>query len=230
MTRGDGGSSRRTVLAGLAALAAAGPAVADEAPSLVAHGILAQNPLALAFQAAPGQLPGVTLLGPKGERSIDELKGRTLLMPLWAEWCAPCMGEIPDFARLQSKYGNDKFAIVPVLSGTKKMLTPELIGEILNFLHAGVFEPLIEYNRGDKLLRAMARKGAGLAIPCNLLIAPDGHVVAREIGMKRDDDASGAASGKPGLIARAEAGESLSLWGEAAGEEFAAAMANGFLG
>ena len=227
--------SRRTVLTGLAGLAAARSAFAADTDSLVAHGILAQNPLAMAFESAPSELPDVMLTGPNGPRNISTLRGRTILMPLWAEWCAPCLEEIPDFARLQQKYGNAKFAIVPVLTGPKKKVDPDVIAKIFAFLHASVFEPLMEDNLSSHLMASMARRYNRYEIPCNLLIAPDGRVVGREFGLKSNSDDS-ASSGQPaspepkGSIAQAEAGESLSLWGKPAGEKFAQAMAKGFLG
>jgi thiol-disulfide isomerase/thioredoxin len=224
---------RRTVLAGLAGLAAVGPAAAAEPDSPVAHGALANNPLALAFESARSELPDITLVGPNGERDISTLMGRTILMPLWAEWCAPCLSEIPDFARLQEKYGNSSFAIVPILTGSRKQVTPAVAAQLFEFLHASVFEPLVEKNWGSRLMATMAVKsGNRIEIPCNLLIAPDGRVVGREIGVQRSadqDSVAAAASGRSAMIARAEAGEVLSLWGKDAGAEFAAAMAGGFL-
>jgi thiol-disulfide isomerase/thioredoxin len=167
-------------------------------------------------------------VGPNGERSMSELMGRTILMPLWAEWCTPCLSEIPDFARLQQKYGNSNFAIIPVLTGSRKKVTPAALTQMFGFLHASVFEPLIEQDWGNKLLITMAMTDGHTEIPCNLLIAPDGRVVGREFGIKLADDEQAAAySSHP--IARAEAGQSLSLWGKDAGDEFAAAMASGFL-
>jgi len=81
------------------------------------------------------------------------------------------------------------------------------------------------------LMDALAVRGVETAIPCNVLIAPSGRIVAREFGLKdgQPDDAKRADSNGPSLAARAEAGESLSLWGKAEGEQLAAAMANGFL-
>lgn len=220
--------NRRNFLVSAACLSVA-PARADDNASPVAHGVLANNPLALAFEAAPAQLPDVLVLGPNGTRNISEFKGRTLLMPLWAEWCAPCLSELQDFASLQKKHGNDKFVIVPILSGTQKRMTPATVQQLFSYLHADALEPLIENHFGDRLLTTMARgKGREVEIPCNLLIAPDGHVVGREFGMK---EASGVkADTKHQLLAQAEAGNVLSQWGKEPGDEFAAAMANGFLG
>jgi thiol-disulfide isomerase/thioredoxin len=217
---------RRRVLAGIAGVAAL-PSVARAAPSPIARGALAKNPLALAFESAPESLPGVLITGPSGTRNISEFKGRTLVMPIWAEWCPPCLAELGDFARLQRKHGNDRFAIVPILSGTRKRMTPDVIKQLFQALRADVFEPLMEYRLGSKLVNVMARRGRGIQLPCNLLVAPDGRVAGRVFGLQSEE--YGGGEGRE-LIRRAEAGQVLSYWGQPAGDEFAAAMANGFLG
>jgi len=220
--------NRRNFLACAGSLAIV-PARADDAASPVAHGVLANNPLALAFETAPAELPDVDVLGPNGTRSLSEFKGRTLLMPLWAEWCAPCLSELQDFAGLQTRHGNDKFAIVPILTGTRKQMTPAIIARLFADLHADALAPLIESRFGERLLHAMAKKKNGdFAVPCNLLVAPDGHVVGREFGLSESSDVKAGSSHQ--LLAQAEAGTVISLWGKDAGDEFAAAMANGFLG
>lgn len=222
---------RDAVLGGLAGIVSGRAHAAEDLSSPIAHGILEQNSLAKEFEPSPqSELPEINIWGPQGKRSIRELKGRTLLMPLWAEWCAPCISELPDFARLQKKYGNAQFAIVPVLTSSLKRFTPQRLGEILAALQAGIFEPLIEDNWGARLTRVFAKKpGAPLgALPCNLLIAPDGRVVARAIGRTPKTDLSPAKSFKE-TFERSRSGEVQSRWGEPDGEAFAAAMADRFL-
>ena len=223
---------RRSVMAGLAGLAL--PAAAEENTSPVAHGILANNEIALAFQKCPADLPDVKLVGLQGEFDFDSLKGRTILMPLWAEWCAPCLSELPDFARLQKKFGNAKFSIIPVLTGAQRQVTPPHMAEMFAILHAEALPTVMEKNFGARLIHTMGRDGNGWAIPCNLLIAPDGHVVGRETGrITADDAANGPAPEKTKdaeSVTRAIHGQTQSIWGKQAGEEFARAMANGFLG
>jgi thiol-disulfide isomerase/thioredoxin len=225
--------NRRTVLAGLAATAA--PLLAGAADSPLAHGVLANNRLAQAFKPAPqSRLPDVPLVGLHGEFSIDTLKGRTILMPLWAEWCAPCLSEIPDFARLHKKFSNAKFIIVPVLTSTMKQFTPSDIGRVFTVLHAEALPPVMEKNLGSRLARTMGRQGDSYALPCNLLIGPDGTVIGREIGRISAADASDGPvpqkSPDPETVTRAINGQAQSEWGKADGEEFARAMADGFLG
>jgi thiol-disulfide isomerase/thioredoxin len=228
---------RRTVLAGLAGIALAPPcgARADDVPnSPVAHGVLAKNQLALAFERPkhPTELPDFALIGRNDrELAVSDLKGRTLLMPLWAEWCAPCLSELSDFARLQQIYGNGSFAIVPILTGTQKKFTPAILAEFFGYLHAGVFEPLMEKGLRDRLMKTMAQIESGPELPCNLLVTPDGTVVGREFGAIRSDDQAAmlATADRTQVLRRSEAGQTLSLWGKEDGEQFAAAMAGGFL-
>lgn len=220
--------NRRSFVAGVTALAAKPARVAD-ATSPIGHGVLAQNSLALAFEPVSAQLPDINVMGLNDRRSIRAIKGRTILMPLWAEWCAPCMSELPDFARLQAKYGNDKFAIVPVLTATQKAFTPESLQGLFKVAHLDIFEPLIESGRGRTLMDRMGRMGNVVALPCNLLIAPDGQVIAREMGRIPNSDDTNPAKSYKETLARMDANMIQSRWGQADGEQFAAAMADGFM-
>jgi thiol-disulfide isomerase/thioredoxin len=222
---------RRAVLAGLASLGLPRPVVAEEPASPVAHGVLAKNALALAFEPAPGDLPDVMVTGPNGDQPVsDLLKGRTVLMPIWAEWCVPCLVEIPDFARLQQVYGKAKFAIVPVLSGAQKQMTPERIATLFAALNASIFEPLVERDFGHQLLNKMAAVGSHINIPCNVLIGPDGHVIAREMGLARKQDAPEVkeTDDRYARVEKAASGQTESIWGTSVGDEFAVAMSLGF--
>jgi thiol-disulfide isomerase/thioredoxin len=227
---------RRTVLGGLAAAAVAPAARAD---SPLAHGVLENNRLAQAFVTAPRRLPAVKIVGPAGTRALRDLVGgRTLIMPLWAEWCAPCMIELPEFARLQAKYGSERFAIMPILTATQHVFSPESLRGILKSLvRLDVFEPLMEDRAGDRLMWDMAVRqagvrleGSGAALPCNLVIGPDGEVKGRIFG-DRDIQDSSATKAKTydDAVNRAQNGQIQTIWGSADGDAFVAALAQGFL-
>lgn len=53
----------------------------------------------------PQWLPAVNLPDLSGkERTLDEWKGKTLVVNFWATWCPPCRKEIPAFNRIQQAY------------------------------------------------------------------------------------------------------------------------------
>ena len=221
--------SRRSVVAGLAAATAAPVAVchaADEPVSPVARGMLADNALAKAFQPIPGNhdIGDVELDGPDGTRSFADFRGKTLIVPLWAEWCGPCLSELPDFARLERMYGSASFAIVPVLTGTRKAFKPPLLASVFAKMGTSVFEPLIEHRYGSRLLKMLAmQSNHEIAIPCNVLVSPTGAVVAREIGKLTADTAPDANA------ALRSATTAQTLWSTPVADEFVGALATGFL-
>lgn len=226
----DSRLSRRTALASLGvALLASRTFAADTSP--VAIGDLAGNKLAQAFETAPSELPDVTIAGPSGYRPlIDIVKGRTVFMPLWAEWCAPCLIELSDFARLQEVYGNDRFAIIPILTATNRKFTPQLLGEFLQAVKAPGFEPLMEMNFGRKLATTLAGTDRRFALPCNVLISPSGKVVGREISLQRiEDGADASAKTNTERLNDVLHGNTQSLWGTKEGDDFVSCLSGGFV-
>ncbi len=45
-------------------------------------------------------------------KTLAGFKGKTILLNLWATWCAPCREEMPSLDRLQKAMGSDKFEVV----------------------------------------------------------------------------------------------------------------------
>ena len=53
------------------------------------------------------EIPDFTLKDPAGkEVRLTSLKGKPLLINLWATWCAPCVAELPALNRLAEKRGD----------------------------------------------------------------------------------------------------------------------------
>ena len=54
-----------------------------------------------------------TFNGPDGQSmTLDDLKGKVVLLNLWATWCAPCRKEMPYLDTLQKELGSDQFEVV----------------------------------------------------------------------------------------------------------------------
>ena len=57
----------------------------------------------------------------KGEQhSLDDYRGRVLLVNFWASWCPPCIHEMPGLKRLRQKLEDQPFEILAVNAGEKK--------------------------------------------------------------------------------------------------------------
>jgi thiol-disulfide isomerase/thioredoxin len=101
------GHGNQTVVAGDCAPALA--AAKRLAP--LAHGEVA------AFRTAdpPAKLDQLDFKAPDGaEVSLASFAGKTVLLNLWATWCAPCRSEMPALDRLQTAKGSDRFQVVAV--------------------------------------------------------------------------------------------------------------------
>lgn len=151
-----GGSCQAALLAGKAGKAAATGEVAAFLP--------ARQPLSVAdlsFKDADGK----TI-------SIADFKDKTLLLNLWATWCAPCREEMPALDRLQGERGGEDFAVVAVsvdrgpLDKPRKFL--EDIGTDSLTLYAdntmGIFNELRSRGRAAGLPTTMLIDGEGCEI------------------------------------------------------------------
>lgn len=49
-----------------------------------------------------------------GPTGMNDHSGQTVLLNLWATWCAPCREEMPTLARLQERVGGEDFQVLPV--------------------------------------------------------------------------------------------------------------------
>jgi thiol-disulfide isomerase/thioredoxin len=81
---------------------------------------------AVALHARPQPAPPLAFTGPGGEAvTLAALKGKTLLVNLWATWCAPCLKEMPALDRLQKEMGGPDFAVVAINIDTRNLDKPK---------------------------------------------------------------------------------------------------------
>ncbi|AMB46445.1 TlpA disulfide reductase family protein [Methylobacterium sp. AMS5] len=106
-------------------LAASGPC-AEAAPVAARLAPLARGDVA-AFDASapPKPAPAVAFKGPDGAPTdLASLRGKLLLVNLWATWCAPCKAEMPALDRLQGELGGDTFQVVAINVETRNLDKP----------------------------------------------------------------------------------------------------------
>lgn len=75
----------------------------------------------LSIAATPGEvMEGQTLreaplYGFAGDfRKLSELRGKPLIINVWASWCGPCRAEMGSLERLSQRYGGKQFNIIGI--------------------------------------------------------------------------------------------------------------------
>ena len=65
--------------------------------------------------AQPTAPPDHVFYDAKGKAmTIADLKGKVVVMNIWATWCAPCQAEMPTLAKLQAHYKDKPVEVVAV--------------------------------------------------------------------------------------------------------------------
>jgi thiol-disulfide isomerase/thioredoxin len=85
------------------------------------------------LQDYPGTSPAPVLRldSVKGQPiSLDDYRGRVVLINFWATWCPPCVEEIPSLGRLQQKFPTEEFSIVSVDVGDQKKQVEQFLKKV----------------------------------------------------------------------------------------------------
>ena len=103
---------------------------------------------------------------------LAPLRGRIVVVNLWATWCAPCVTEMPTLAALQRAYPAERLTVVPV-----SVDPPRLLPNAKNFID--VHDPLPLYHDPNFAMpTALGVKG----MPATIIYGRDGREIARLMG------------------------------------------------
>ena len=100
--------------------------------------------------------------------------GRVLLVNFWATWCAPCREEIPDLKALQKEFRDEGLRIIGVALDRKGRAVVAPFAEKLDITYP------VAVDR-DGVAEAAFGPLAGL--PTTVLVAPDGQITHRVVGL-----------------------------------------------
>lgn len=138
---------------------------------LLISGAFAQQKTKTELKSAVKPLPNLSLNTVGGQKwSLDETRGRVVLLNFWATWCAPCRVEVPYLVRLSNKYKTGGLNVVGV------NIDSDNIEQINSFIK----EFKVDYTvlltvPGSTLTRQKA-------VPMSLLIDGKGVLVKKYVG------------------------------------------------
>ena len=118
--------------------------------------------------------PDFTLLTPEDESiTLSELRGKAVLVNLWASWCGPCRAEMPAMQRIYEEYKDAGLVILAVNATNQDSIT-----NALSFYqeHQLTF-PLLLDTTGEVSQMYQLR-----ALPSSFFIGPDGVIEEVVIG------------------------------------------------
>lgn len=85
------------------------------APKQVFSDETEEEMMGLTYHPRPIDVPGFIFYNGNGQPlTLESLKGKVVVVNLWATWCAPCIVEMPDLDRLQRSYKNSGLEVVPI--------------------------------------------------------------------------------------------------------------------
>jgi thiol-disulfide isomerase/thioredoxin len=104
-------------------------------------------------------------------RTLDDYRGRLVLLNFWATWCEPCRDEMASMRKLQERLAGRPFAVVLVNYGEARARVADFVAR-----EAIAFPMLLDPNQ------SAPRAWRVRVLPSSFLIAPDGRVRYSVIG------------------------------------------------
>jgi thiol-disulfide isomerase/thioredoxin len=138
------------------------------------------SPVQAKAQVAAGEigsrLPEFSATDLNGRQiSSADLRGKVVLIDIWATWCGPCKKEMPSYQRLADEYGARGFAVV----GLKANMMADTEDPLSFAKRMGVHYPLVIAT--DDLLQKL---GGLEGLPTTLLYDRQGILRKKVIGFE----------------------------------------------
>ncbi len=129
---------------------------------------------AVALAREPRSVPDLVFSDAEGrERRLSDWRGRTVLLNLWATWCAPCRKEMPALDALQAALGGAAFEVVSINIDTRNLDKPRAW-----LREAGVDRLAYYADPKAKVFQDLKAVGRAFGMPTTLLVDPRGCEVA----------------------------------------------------
>ena len=122
----------------------------------------------------PVTAPGFSLTDMDGEQhTLDDYRGKVIMLNLWATWCPPCLREIPSMESIFQDLKDKGFVVLAV----NQFETPDHVFAYMGQLSVYPTFPVL-FDRDSQVSELYGVKG----LPTTLLINKQGQVVYRALG------------------------------------------------
>jgi thiol-disulfide isomerase/thioredoxin len=105
--------------------------------------------------------------------TLNEFKGKVVLVNFWASWCPPCTNEMPGFQKVFEEYETKGFSVIGVAVDDIKL---QIIRELR------ITYPVVKTNE-----RVTRDYGNVTSVPASFLVGKDGRIV-KKINMFYPED------------------------------------------
>jgi thiol-disulfide isomerase/thioredoxin len=155
--------------------------VGDQHRSLRRSWILAFLVLSCAALMSAADRPALTLKDMQGvAHSIEDYRGKIVVVNFWATWCIPCKDEMPIFTEVDKRY-RDRGVIV-LAASLDEQRTKKYINQFARS-YKMTFPILVDATTED-----MRHVGLGEMVPSTLFVDRDGSVAGKILGQATKKD------------------------------------------
>ena len=116
--------------------------------------------------------------GSNNKRRLTDLKGKGIVLNLWATWCKPCISEMPQLNRLKGLLNEENIVVLAISQDrqgapiVKKFLKTNKLHNLETFI-----------DKGGKLIRDLRAKG----LPTTILFNKENQEIGRVLGIAEWD-------------------------------------------
>jgi thiol-disulfide isomerase/thioredoxin len=127
--------------------------------------------------------------------SLEDFRGKVLLLNIWATWCPPCRQEMPSLDRLQARLGGKDFMVLPLSTDLNGLVSVTRF-----YKSAGIQSLGIYLDPTDDVSTALRVPG----LPTTFLIDREGRTLGVRVGPAEWDSEQSEAMIRQQLQARPE--------------------------
>src|SRR5262245_62079461 len=125
---------------------------------------------AVAVANEPRRVPNLVFEDGAGDRrTLEEWRGRAVLLNLWATWCVPCRKEMPALDDLQARLGGPGFQVVAINIDTRDREKPKAWLRETGIGHLAYYA-----DPSAKVFQDLKAMGWAFGMPTTVFIDPQG--------------------------------------------------------